>query len=60
MLNYIRALNKWYDHVEEPFRFLLLLLLVLPGLVLHWADLTEWGIVYFLIMLAIRVGVSRG
>jgi flagellar biosynthesis component FlhA len=50
MIQKIINLNKWYDKVEEPWRFLLLILVVpLPQIIFD--DMTYWAILMMILVI---------
>jgi hypothetical protein len=50
MIQKIINLNKWYDKVEEPWRFLLLILVV-PLTQIIFDDMTYWAILMMILVI---------
>jgi hypothetical protein len=54
----IRKINQFYDRIPEPFRFLLFLAIIIPGIVLMAQDdplHMRIGLTYLLLLLFIRI-----
>ena len=55
MVKYIRRFNKWYDKVEEPYRFLLAMSLAIVPITLVAFDRQVIGGTCLLVLISIRV-----
>ena len=55
MIKYIRRFNKWYDKLEEPYRFSLCMLLAIVPITLIALDKQVLGGVGLLVLVSIRV-----
>ncbi len=55
MLKYIRRFNKWYDKLEEPYRFLLAMALAIVPITLIAFDRQVLGGTCLLVLISIRV-----
>ena len=55
MVKYIRRFNKWYDKLEEPYRFLLAMSLVIVPITLIAFDRQVLGGTCLLVLISIRV-----
>ena len=55
MVKYIRRFNKWYDKLEEPYRFSLCMLLGIVPIIVIALDKVVLGGIGLLLLIGIRV-----
>ena len=55
MLKYARRFNKWYDRLDEPYRFLLAMSLAIAPITLLALDKVILGGIDLLLLISVRV-----
>lgn len=54
----LAKLNKWYDRLREPWRFLGMIVLTWPPIILIYTDVSFWaktaGFCFLILLVAIR------